>query len=241
MGITASPNGITNTSTENVVPKTDASGNLLDSRISDDGTKILAGVFGHALIEISEADRAIRLSFQLEFSIVGLFTDDQQGGNIWNNSGLVACKDSTPPSVDPDIAGRIWNDSGTLKVSGGQALQSTIFDNLLAQSAANSSIITQTPLVNGTYRVGGYLTITAVSLDVIQLRVTYTDENGVARTQTFFPQGLTSANLSATGAYAFSPIDIRSQAGGVITVLTVLTTGAGSIAYDVGASIQQLN
>jgi hypothetical protein len=37
-----------------------------------------------------------------------------------------------------------------------------------------------------------------------------------------------------------SPIDIRVKQGTTITVATILTTGAGTITYDVGASITQL-
>lgn len=90
-----------------------------------------------------------------------------------------------------------------------------------------------------TFRVGGYITVTAVSLDVIQLQVTWTDETSTSRTQSFFVQGATTG-ISATGANAYSPMDIRVKQGTTITVATVLTTGTGSITYDVGASITQL-
>jgi hypothetical protein len=90
-----------------------------------------------------------------------------------------------------------------------------------------------------TYRVGGYLTVTAVSLDVIQLQVSYTDETSTSRTQSFFVQGATTG-ISATGANGYSPMDIRVKQGTTITVSTVLTTGTGSITYDAGSSITQL-
>jgi hypothetical protein len=112
--------------------------------------------------------------------------------------------------------------------------------NLTGQTAANSSIATFTPSATGTYRIGGYVTITAVSADVVQFQVTYTDETSTVRTQTFTPQGLTSAGLSAVGSYTFPPMDIRASAS-AITVKTILTTSIGSITYDVGATIQQLN
>ncbi|HXP50610.1 MAG TPA: hypothetical protein VN922_11680, partial [Bacteroidia bacterium] len=90
-----------------------------------------------------------------------------------------------------------------------------------------------------TYRVGGYLTVTAISLDVIQLQVAYTDETNTSRTQNFFVQGATSG-IGTTGANAYSPVDIRVKQGTTITVATVLTTGTGSITYDVGGNIIQL-
>lgn len=90
-----------------------------------------------------------------------------------------------------------------------------------------------------TFRVGGYVTVTAVSLDVIQLQVTWTDETSTSRTQSFFVQGATTG-IGATGAFAYSPIDIRVLKGTTITVATILTTGTGSITYDAGANITLL-
>lgn len=96
-----------------------------------------------------------------------------------------------------------------------------------------------TTVVTGTYRVGGYVTITAISVDVLQLQVTYTDENSVSRTVSFFPQGLTSASLSATGAYTFPEIVIRAAAA-AIAVKVVFTTGIGTVTYDAGGFIEQI-
>lgn len=92
----------------------------------------------------------------------------------------------------------------------------------------------------GTYRVGGYITVTAVAVDVIQFQVTYTDETAASRTQLFFPQGLTSASIATTGSYAFPPLDIRAAASSQIIVKTVLTVGGGTITYDAGANVVKL-
>jgi hypothetical protein len=113
--------------------------------------------------------------------------------------------------------------------------------DLTGQTAA-ATITTYSVTGSGsfnTFRVGGYLTVTAVSLDVIQLQVTYTDETSTSRTQSFFVQGATTG-ISTTGANGYSPMDIRVKQGTTITVATVLTTGTGSITYDAGASITQL-
>lgn len=113
--------------------------------------------------------------------------------------------------------------------------------DLTGQTAANSSIATFTVGAStGTFRVGGYLTVTAVVTDVINFQVVWTDETNTSRTQTYSPMGTTSPSVSATGAYPFSPVEIRAKNGTTITVQTVLTTGVGSITYDVGATIQQL-
>lgn len=115
-------------------------------------------------------------------------------------------------------------------------------NDLTAQSAAVATVTSYAVPGSGgfnTFRVGGYLTVTAVSVDVIQLQVTYTDETSTSRTQSFFVQGATTG-ISVTGANGYSPLDVRVKQGTTITVSTVLTTGAGTITYDVGASIAQL-
>lgn len=110
---------------------------------------------------------------------------------------------------------------------------------LTAQSAAGN-VTTLTPGSDGTYRIGGNVTITAVSVDILTLQVTYTDETSGSRTQTFFPQGLTSANLATTGAFTFPPMDIRAKSGNAITVKTNQAVGGGSETFNVGASIEKL-
>lgn len=115
-------------------------------------------------------------------------------------------------------------------------------NDLTAQTGAVGTVTSYSVPGSGsfnTFRVGGYITVTAVSLDVIQLQVTWTDETNTSRTQSFFVQGATTG-ISATGANAYSPMDIRVKQGTTITVATVLTTGTGSITYDVGATITQL-
>jgi hypothetical protein len=94
----------------------------------------------------------------------------------------------------------------------------------------------------GSFRIGAYLTITAVSTDVIQLQVGYTDETGTARTVTLnsIQSGSPAGSFSGAGAYVFPTIDIRTSAGSVITVLTNLLNNSGSITYNVGATIQQV-
>lgn len=94
---------------------------------------------------------------------------------------------------------------------------------------------------NHQFRVGAYINVTAVTLDVAQVQVAYTDENSTSVTATFFPQGLTSANIASTGDFSLPPQDIRVKGGTTITLKTILTTGTGSITYDVGGSIQLLN
>lgn len=116
-------------------------------------------------------------------------------------------------------------------------------NDLTAQSAAVSSIITATAPNDGVahqYNVGGYITITAISVNTISLQVDYTDETSTSRTQSFFPEGLTSAALATTGAFGFPPMTIRAKFNTAITIKTI-TVGAGSQVYDVGGNIQRIN
>jgi hypothetical protein len=113
--------------------------------------------------------------------------------------------------------------------------------DLTGQTGAVAGVTSFTsPASNGTYRVGGYVTITAIAVDALNLQVSYTDETSVVRTQTFFMQGLTSANLATVGAFTFPTMDIRVKASTTITILTTLAIGGGTLTYDVGGTIEQL-
>lgn len=90
------------------------------------------------------------------------------------------------------------------------------------------------------FRVGGYINITAITTNVIQLQVACTDETGTARTLVFYSQGTTMPGLSAIGNSSFSAMDIRCKNGSTITISATLTTSSGNITYDCGARIQQL-
>jgi hypothetical protein len=110
-------------------------------------------------------------------------------------------------------------------------------NDVTGQSAADSLLCKYTPSVQGTFRIGGYTTVTAISTDVLQFRVIYIDETGTTRTQTFFVQGATSGNMGTTGSFTYPTMDIRSSANNAIVVNTILTTSIGSITYDTGCSI----
>jgi len=111
---------------------------------------------------------------------------------------------------------------------------------LAAQTAAVSSVATLTPAADGNYWVGGSLNITAVSVDIIQFQCTYTDENNTAQTITFANQGTTNASFTVVGNSSIPTVQIRAKASTAITIKTVLTTGTGSITYDVAGNITAL-
>lgn len=111
--------------------------------------------------------------------------------------------------------------------------------NLTAQTAAVTVTTFTVGASTATFDITAYLNITAVTVDVIETQVTYTDENNTSQTANFFTQGATSALLSAIGNSVYPPMTIRAKNATVITVKTTLTTGTGSISYDSGATINQ--
>lgn len=111
--------------------------------------------------------------------------------------------------------------------------------DLTAQSAG-VTVATYTPSALGTYRVGIYVAITAVTLDVLQARVTWTDEKSNAQTLILIPAGAGSANLAAVGFFSFSPVDVRVKSGTAVSAVVALTTSTGAVAYDSGATIMRI-
>jgi hypothetical protein len=114
-----------------------------------------------------------------------------------------------------------------------QVSTSTQFTGLTAARVINIATTTAT----STWEVGGNVTITAIATDVLQFQVVYTDETNTSRTVTFFPMGVTSASLAATGVYNFPITQIRVKNGSAITTSVIFTTGIGTVTYDAGASI----
>lgn len=105
--------------------------------------------------------------------------------------------------------------------------------DLTAQTSAGNVATFTVGASTATFNVSTYINVTAVSVDVIQGQITYTDENNASQT-------ISLSNISAIGNSTYSPVTIRAKNATVITVKTNLTTGAGTITFDTGARIQQL-
>ena len=105
--------------------------------------------------------------------------------------------------------------------------------NTVGATTGVASVATFTPGATGSFNITGYLNITAVTLDVVKLTITYKDIHGT--TQTLTPL----SGLAAIGTNSFNTGQIRAASGTAILVATTLTTSTGSIAYDVGATILQ--
>ena len=104
----------------------------------------------------------------------------------------------------------------------------------ISSQTTSATLSTFATTSTGTYQISGYLNVTAISTDVINLQVAWKDENNVSRTQNFAASG-----ISATGFNSFNPICIRALTGTNIVVSTVLSVGTGSITYDCGERIIQ--
>lgn len=115
--------------------------------------------------------------------------------------------------------------------------------DLVTQSAAVASVATTITPNDGTthtYDVGGYLTVTAISINTITLQVAWTDENAASQTASFFAEGTTTAAVGATGSFPFPSMVIHCNPNTSITIKTTVV-GVGSETYDVGGYILQLS
>ncbi len=115
--------------------------------------------------------------------------------------------------------------------------------NLLARSATVASVLAVTSPNDGSshqFTVSGYVSITAVSADTLVCSVGFTDENGTSRTVNFIPPGAANGTLSTTGFSSFPAVTIRAKDNTAITIAATVS-GAGSITYDVGASVCQID
>lgn len=139
------------------------------------------------------------------------------------------------PNTDPTVV-LTTHGSGDIAFANVAAVVGS--GNASGATAAVANVAAYAPPTLATFEVGGYISVTAISAGTLNLQVTFNDENNTARTLTFFPQGLTSGNLTATGFYAMPPMTIRATTG---TNIVIKTTFAGvSVTYDVGGIIKQL-
>lgn len=136
------------------------------------------------------------------------------------------------------ITGTKWIGTSTLATIG---IPGIVCKSDVAATSTPGPICSYIVPANGVYRVGGYLNVTAVVTDVLQLQMAYTDTNTNAQTVVFFNMGATSGNISTTGDSSFPTVDIHPKSGTAITAQVVFTTGIGSVTYDVGSTIQQLH
>lgn len=157
-------------------------------------------------------------------------------------SGLGVSWNLTLPPT-PGGANQFLQTDGTGNTIWADAFSAIVSNDLTGRGAAVTSITTATAPNDGvahTYSVGGYVTVTAISVNTITLQVTYTDETSAGRTASFFGEGTTTAAIGATGAFPFPPMTIRVKQNTAIVIKTIIV-GVGSETYDCGGYIQRIN
>lgn len=178
---------------------------------------------------------------------VGLLYDDAGVGtnNTWFKYGITRVSGLTIDSLTsittapttsagtPDFLTRNTSTGVIEKIPNSSIPTTQASADLTAQSAAGNVTTFTVGASTATFNISSYINVTAVSVDVIQGQITYTDENNTAQT-------ISLSSLSAIGNSTYSPTTIRAKNATVITVKTNLTTGAGSITFDTGARITQL-
>lgn len=177
------------------------------------------------------------------------------GGPNLNEAGYVAFYDASAAQYVPIfIDSGIWyfagsvnftgdlSITGTLNLSNG-SLFGTISAAHTAATGALASLYTNTTPNDGfkhQYTIGGVVKVTSRVTDVLALQVAYTDQANTAQTLTLVPLGTTSGLLAATGTYNYPAVTIWCYPNTSVTVKTTLTTGGGSILYDVATNVTQL-
>lgn len=97
----------------------------------------------------------------------------------------------------------------------------------LSKSAAQTIATFTTPAtVTNAYEIGGYINITAISVDVLAFQVVYTDELNASVTTSLL------GSIAATGHNSIPTSTILCKPSTTITVQVALTTGTGSVTYN---------
>jgi hypothetical protein len=150
---------------------------------------------------------------------------------ITSGTALVLGADSVVHLISPtaDAASASASSDFTAQTTAGTITSVTSAD-LTAQTTAGTITSVTSAAATSTYNVGAYLNVTAVTTDVIEVQIIFTDENNTAQT-------ITLPTVSTTGYVSMTPQIIRVKASTTITVKTTLTTGVGSSTFDTGAYI----
>lgn len=167
---------------------------------------------------------------------------DGQSWEIVAQSNVVVLSDTNVPNGVKGILAVSNGGTGADTFAGAGIFLSQCTD-VVAQTVANTNILTVTAPNDGishTYNVGGYVSPTAISVNVITPQVTFTDENNVSRTLSLFVPGLTSAGITTKGFFSLANMTIRVKDNTNIVFKTSIT-GVGSQTYDAGGCITQLN
>jgi hypothetical protein len=167
------------------------------------------------------------------------FQGDNNGRVLRLDLGAIADNSVSHLTV-PNVDGKIVISVNGIEPTGGTGnivfhapviISDTFFTS---QTATKSLIVYTNGATDENYEVSGNMNVTAVTLDVIQYQITYTDETNASVTMALV------SGVSATGHALVPTASIRSKASTTITVSATLTTGTGSISYNAGATLKLL-
>lgn len=124
-------------------------------------------------------------------------------------------------------------------------------EDLTAQTASVSSIVTYTPSANGTFEISGYIDLISIAGGTspnVNLEVSYTDINGNSKATVLsgnsYNSGIVSGNTDSIGtagdSLALFTMPIRVKANTAITIHSQVNGSPTSISYNVGAYIKQI-
>lgn len=191
------------------------------------------GLFSRSVLQAQTAKAVDWLAANI-FSLTGTFASS----TLTASTALVsdASNNIISSAVTATELGFLSGVTSPLKFTTGDlTVQTAAVSSVTAITAPNDSAM-------HTFQVGAYLTVNAIVTDVIQVQVSYTDENSASQTQNFSTIGAAPAiSISTTGAFVFASFNIRAKFNTTVTIKTNLTTSIGSINYDIGGTIQRLN
>lgn len=122
------------------------------------------------------------------------------------------------------------NGSGLTNLKYTSLSSTTLTNNTIkgAIFATNVFVYTVPSGVTNNYEACGFVNVTALSVDVINVQVLFTDETGTSQTIAL------DGNVSATGYNVIASQGFRAKGGTTITMKGNLVTGTGSITYNLG-------
>ncbi len=167
----------------------------------------------------------------------GQFLIGQVGGFGIHQVTIPAYPSTRDDSADVAPTNFLYTDTSGNVLSSPITFPTVVASNdLTAQTTAVNPVVQYTVgATDGTFTVGGYITITAISAGSLNLQVIYTDETSTVRTRTIVPN---NGSLIATGVAMYPNVQIHAQAGSTITLLT--TFGGASVTYNVGGTIEYM-
>lgn len=112
-----------------------------------------------------------------------------------------------------------------------------VAQNYLQQQGVGATLISYSASIDRTIRISGYMNVLAIGGgEVVVLRASWTDENSVSRTS-----DIATTGIGSTGYIQSSNLLIRVHSGTTVTIVTVATTGGGTITFDQGGLIELIN